>query len=124
MGPIWLIFIGGGLGAVLRYLLAGWVQQASGSVFPFGTLVVNVSGCFLIGLVGGLLLGLRPLPEEYRLALLSGLLGGYTTFSTFSLETFQLAENHGYFYAGLNIVLSVTGGLIAVWMGRQMAGPI
>jgi CrcB protein len=115
-----LIFLGGGCGTVLRYLVQGWVQKLAGPVFPLGTMVVNLSGCLVIGLLGSLLLGPRPIAEDYRFAILTGLLGGYTTFSTFGWETLKLTEEGEYLYAGLNVVLSVALGLTGVWLGRQL----
>ncbi len=81
---------GGAAGALFRYTLAGWCQRLSGGVFPVGTLAVNVLGCLLIGFVGAFLAGPLLVREEHRLGLLVGLLGGFTTFSTFGWETFAL----------------------------------
>lgn len=116
MDRILLIFLGGGVGSVLRYLVQGWFHRPT---FPLGTLLVNVAGCLLIGFLGGLFFGARPIAENYRFAILTGLLGGFTTFSSFGWETMQLTEDKQYLYAGLNVVLSVTLGLLAVWLGRQ-----
>ena len=113
-----LIFIGTGLGGVFRF----WISNVSyfflGRLFPYGTLIVNVSGCFLMGLLFVLLLerfnGVGP---QLRSLLLIGLLGGYTTFSSFSIETLNLFEN-GAFLSGIaNILLSITLCLTATWLG-------
>jgi CrcB protein len=116
-----LIFAGGGCGSVLRYLMQGWLQRFSGASFPLGTLLVNISGCFLIGFLGGLFFGPRPINPDYRFAILTGILGGYTTFSTFGWETWQLGNERQYLFAALNVVLSVAIGLFAVWLGKQLA---
>ena len=115
-----LIFFGGGAGSILRYLLQGGLHRLAGESFPWGTTVVNISGCFLIGLLGGLFFGPRPIPEDYRVAILIGVLGGYTTFSTFAWETMQLSDDREFLYASLNVVLSIAVGLAAVWLGKQL----
>ena len=91
MLKVLLIALGGAAGSVLRYLLHGWLQRAAGIRFPLGTLAVNVLGCLLIGCLAALFLAHSQIREEYRLGLTVGVLGGFTTFSTFSLETFKLA---------------------------------
>jgi CrcB protein len=120
MYRILLIFAGGGLGSVLRYLVQGWVQRLNGPSFPLGTLVVNVSGCLVIGFLAGLFFGPRPIAADYRFAILTGLLGGYTTFSSFAWETLQLTEDRAFLYATTNIIISVAAGLAAVWLGRYL----
>jgi CrcB protein len=85
-----IVFLAGGTGAVLRYAVGGWVAQASGSTFPWGTLAVNVSGSFLISLVMHVALTTAAIAPELRLALTTGLLGGFTTYSTFNYETIEL----------------------------------
>jgi CrcB protein len=116
MNPLLLIALGGGLGAVTRYLAANAVYDFLGRNFPHGTLFVNVSGSFIMGLLAELILQ-RSLAPEYRAALLVGFLGGYTTFSSFSLETLYLFEEGGAPKALLNIFLSVTLCLAGVWLG-------
>jgi len=115
---ILLIFFGAGLGGVLRYLVANNVYSAMGRQFPYGTLVVNVSGCFLMGILFAFLLdrfdGWGP---ELRALLLIGFLGGYTTFSSFSIETLNLVENGAWLGAASNIFFSVILCLIATWIG-------
>lgn len=110
-----LVGSGGALGSVARYLVSGWVQRAFGPVqgFPLGTLVVNVTGSLLIGLLAGLVL-FRHLPGAgARLFLVVGLLGGYTTFSAFSLETVVLLRAGQVSAALLNVALQVGLGLAA-----------
>jgi fluoride exporter len=118
------IFIaaGGALGSVLRYAVQGWVgQQIAGRSFPIGTIVVNISGCLIIGLLAGFFDGPQLVPEEYRLGLLIGVLGGYTTFSSFGLETFRLANDGEFFLALANVLVSCVVGLAAVWVGYRLA---
>ncbi len=113
-----LIFIGAGLGGVFRYWISNSVYWFVGRQFPYGTLVVNVSGCFLMGLLFVLILerfnGIGP---PLRSLLLIGLLGGYTTFSSFSIETLNLFENGAWISAFLNISLSVILCIAATWLG-------
>lgn len=115
-----LIFIGGGIGSVLRYLCQGWFQGklAPQGLFPAGTLLVNLIGCFLIGLIMELLA--FKLNPNYKLALVMGLLGGFTTFSTFGYESLNLAEGKQYFLASVYVLLSVAVGLFAVWVGKTL----
>lgn len=115
-----LIFIGAGLGGVLRYALGTWIQTRSGAIFPIGTLTVNVLGCVLIGFLGSILAA-NVVREEYRLAIVVGVLGGFTTFSTFGMETAFLISRADWWRAGLNIVLSNALGLLAVWAGMRAA---
>lgn len=121
MTKLVLIFIGAGVGGVMRYAIGGWVQGASGPTFPLGTLVVNVSGCLAVGFLAGAFTGPVLIREEYRIALLVGLLGGFTTFSTFGKETMALAGDREWALAGLNVVLSVVLGLAGVWAGTRLA---
>ena len=115
------VAVGSAAGGVLRYGLAGLVQRTSGGVFPIGTLVVNVVGCLLIGLSAGAFAGPHVIREEYRLALQVGVLGGFTTFSTFGLESFLLANDGQVRFAAFNLVLSNGLGLTAVWLGYRLA---
>lgn len=121
MQKLFLLFIGSGLGGVLRYALAGGVQKMANGGFPLGTLAVNVIGCLLIGFLTAALSGRVLLQEEYRIALLVGLLGGFTTFSTFGLETFTLLNDGQTVRALWNIAVSVSAGLAAVWIGYRLA---
>lgn len=116
-----LIFIGSGAGGVLRYALAGWTQRLANGSFPIGTLIVNITGCLLIGFLTAALSGRVLMREEYRVALLIGLLGGYTTFSTFGLETFTLLNDGQAWRALLNVTASVILGLAGVWTGYRLA---
>lgn len=112
-----LIAIGGGLGSVLRYWLHGWVQRWVGVGFPWGTMAVNVLGCLLLGCLAAAFGTHSQIREEYRLGLTVGVLGGFTTFSTFGLETFKLAEQGAVGLALLNMLGSCGLGLLAVAIG-------
>jgi CrcB protein len=114
---VW-VGIGGFLGSVARYLLSGWVQERTGAAFPFGTLAVNVAGCFIIG-------GLSELAETYtfltpqaRAFVVVGILGGFTTFSAFGNETLNLARDGERGLAFANIAAHLVVALGAVWVGR------
>jgi len=125
---VW-IAAGGAVGSVLRYLVGGWVQQAVGdwvqravgSEFPLGTLAVNVLGCFVLGVLAAMFVGPILIREEYRLGLTVGLLGGFTTFSTFGLETISLANDAQWLSAAANLVGSCLLGLAGAWLGYRLA---
>ncbi len=116
-----LVALGGALGSVLRYKIDGWVQAGAGGAFPWGILVVNVTGCFVAGLLMTVLLERTAVSDEVRTGLLVGVLGGYTTFSTFSLQSLDLADAGLWGYVALNVLASVAGALLAVWLGQQVA---
>jgi CrcB protein len=116
-----LIAVGGAFGSLLRYAVQGWGQRFSGGMFPVGTLVVNVSSCLAIGLLAGFFAGPQLVREEYRIGLTVGVLGGYSTFSTFGLETFNLGNDGEFGLAALNMLLSCGIGLAAVWIGYRLA---
>lgn len=118
-----LIFIGMGgfLGAVLRYQVSGWVQTLSRSAgFPYGTLAVNVAGSFTIGLCYFFIESRGAFTPQARAFLLIGLLGAFTTFSTFSMETLNLASGGELGRAGLNLLANASLALLAVWAGRML----
>ncbi len=116
-----LIAAGGAVGSVLRYALQGWAQRLAGGSFPVGTLAVNVLGCGVIGFLAAALTGPILVREEYRIGLTVGILGGFTTFSAFGLETFHLANDGQWRYAALNVGLSCALGMAAVWLGFRAA---
>lgn len=117
-----LIALGGALGAVLRYGLSGLAHRITGVVaFPIGTLVVNVSGCLAIGIFGGWAESRQLLGPQARLFLFIGVLGAFTTFSTFGLETVSLLRTGDQARALGNVLLHVTLGLAAVWVGLALA---
>jgi len=116
-----IIGVGGFVGANARYVIGGWVQHRLGASFPYGTLVVNATGCFAIGAFAAFALR-YPWSEESRLLLTIGFLGAYTTFSTFSYETLQLiAEGDRIWAAAANVIGSVTAGLLAAYLGTVSA---
>ncbi len=114
-----LIFIamGGAIGAVLRYGASLSVYSLMGRGFPYGTLFVNVTGSLLMGLLGVMMLERFNIGPEWRAGVLVGVLGSFTTFSTFSIETLNLLEQGDLIRAMSNIVLSVLVCLVAVWFG-------
>ena len=110
------IGLGGAVGSVLRYLLGGVVQRASGMPFPLGTLAINVTGCFIIGALSQHYVGVQTHPQM-RTALMTGFCGGFTTFSAFSLETAGLIRGGEYQKAGAYILLSVVVSIVATFAG-------
>ena len=119
MGPLILVGIGGFLGSAFRYYLSGVVQATTKSYgFPYGTLVVNILGCFFIGALSELAESRGLLSSEARLLLVVGLLGGFTTFSTFTNERLNLIRLGQILPGLLNVLVSVSLGLFAVWAGR------
>lgn len=115
------IIAGAVVGAPLRYYLQGKVQNLTTAGFPFGTLAVNVSGCLVIGVLLTLAEERELLSREARLLLVTGFLGSYTTFSTFGWETFAQIRDNEILQASGNVVLSIVGGLLAVWVGSMIA---
>jgi CrcB protein len=112
-----LVAVGGAIGSVLRYCVGVWALRIAGPAFPWGTLAVNVVGCFLIGLLAELITRRYGGSVELRLLLITGFLGGFTTFSAFSLDTIALFER-GATMAGITyVVASVAVSLIAVFAG-------
>jgi len=121
-GRLLIIGCGGFCGAVGRYLLSGYIQARSGSiVFPFGTMGVNLVGCLLIGALATLVEVRSLFGPELRSFLLIGLLGAFTTFSTFANETLALLREGRFDLALANAGLQVVAGVAAVWLGRSMA---
>lgn len=122
MTNILLIGFGGFIGSVMRYLASGYVQQATKSVgFPYGTLVVNIIGCFLLGFLAQLVESRGAFTSETRLFVFVGILGGFTTFSTFGNETLNLARDSQMINALANVGANVILGLLAVWLGRSVS---
>ena len=120
------IALGSAFGGVGRYWLSGVIAQRFGEVFPIGTLVVNVTGSFLIGLVAALgdpegRFLIHPTTRQF---IMVGVLGGYTTFSSFSLQTLNLAREGQWLYAASNAILSLVLCLLAVWLGHVLAHAI
>jgi CrcB protein len=115
-----LVFVGGGIGAAARYLVSGLVHRLAGPAFPYGTLAVNIFGCFAIGFLASMVEERFLINSSARTFLGIGVLGGFTTFSTFSFETLQLVRDANFLPALLNISLSVVGGLSAAWAGMAL----
>jgi fluoride exporter len=122
LNALW-IFVGGGLGSLARWWASGFVAERLGETFPWGTLLVNVSGSFVIGLFATLTgpEGRLLAPASFRQFFMLGICGGYTTFSSFSLQTLNLADDGEWFRAGANAVLSVVLCLLGVWLGHALA---
>ena len=114
------IMMGGALGTGARFWLSGLIAQRAGEFFPLGTLIVNISGSFAIGFFAALADPQGPLliTPRFRQFFMIGIFGGYTTFSSFSLQTLDLLQEGDWLKAGLNTVLSVFCCLLAVWLGR------
>ena len=116
-----VVLVGGGVGALARYIAASAIMSRFGGKFPLGTLVINVSGSFLIGFLMTMLTERFHLDPVWRLLLVVGFLGGYTTFSSFEWETYT-AVREGALWAGmLNVVSSIMLGYVAVWLGVILA---
>ncbi len=122
MQNVLLVGLGGFIGSAGRYLVSGWVQQmVDKPLLPFGTLAVNVIGCLLIGLLGGLAEAREIMHPNARMFVMIGMLGGFTTFSTFGYETFALGRDGESLLALANIAAQVVLGLFAVWAGFALA---
>ena len=117
------IMLGGALGTGARFWLSGVVAGNMGEAFPVGTLIVNVTGSFVIGFFAGLIDPQGPflIGPRVRQFVMVGVCGGYTTFSSFSLQTLELARAGDWLRAGLHCLLSVFGCLVAVWLGRILS---
>jgi len=122
VGKVLAVGIGGFIGSVLRYLVSGYVQQLSQSIaFPYGTLAVNVVGCFIIGFLSQLADARGVFTAESRAFVFIGILGGFTTFSTFGNETLNFLREAENFPALVNVGAHLLLGLGAVWLGRNVA---
>jgi len=117
---ILVIALGAALGANLRYGLSIWAAQHWGTTFPYGTLLINVLGSFAIGVVMVVLTTRLAVADAWRLLIVTGFLGGFTTFSTFSYETYGLLVAGSWLEAGLNMIGSVVLGMIGVFLGAGL----
>jgi|SRR5208283_545707 len=124
MMNIIIIGIGGFIGSITRYGMAFWIGQRWGRSFPLGTFVINVSGSFVIGLLMTLFTERLLVNPQWRLLLVVGFLGAYTTFSTFEYETGTLVRDGEWLIAGMNVVFSVMAGFIALKLGAMLAKSI
>jgi CrcB protein len=121
---ILLIALMGAVGTLTRYGLQGVVQYRAGSEFPYGTLVVNLSGCLLLGFLGQLTLNRMVISPEWRIAMTIGFFGGYTTFSTFGWETAKMLQDGEWMHATVYITASVLAGLLLTLAGIHAANRI
>lgn len=112
-----LIALGGGIGSIFRYLTSVIVQKYYASIFPLATLITNVLGCFLIGLIVGLLEKNQMTNSDLKWFLITGFCGGYTTFSAFGYENISLMQSNHSGLAFVYIGVSIITGLFAVWLG-------
>ena len=117
-----LVGVGGFIGAIFRYGLSGFVQRSAVIVaFPYGTLVVNMLGCLLIGITVGFIDSRQIINPEFRSFVLVGVLGGFTTYSTFGMETFVLLRDADFLRAAGNVLIHIVLGLVLVWIGYSLA---
>lgn len=121
LSKVLAVALGGALGASLRYLAAATTHSLLGHAFPYGTLLVNVLGSLLIGYLVVLLPDTGSPASMLRLLLITGLLGGFTTYSAFSIETLTLLQEGQLMKAGMNITLTLFSCLLAVWVGYLVA---
>jgi len=124
LGQVVLVGLGGFVGSAARYVVSVLVQRVSPDSFPYGTLVVNVAGCLAIGFLGGLMETRQLLGPGQRLFLLIGVLGGFTTYSTFAYETLGLTHMADFGKALLNVAAHVVLGMAAAWLGYLAAEQI
>ena len=115
-----MVFLGAGIGGALRHGVNVGASRLWGAGFPWGTLIVNVAGSFAMGLLAGFFASRLGIPQHVRLFLTTGILGGFTTFSTFSLDTALLIERHSYGLAAGYVLGSVLAGLIALFFGLSL----
>lgn len=116
-----LIAVFGAIGTLARYGLQGAVQIKTGSTFPYGTLLINLTGCFLLGLIGQITLNRMIVPPEWRVAIAVGFFGGYTTFSSFGWETAKMFEAGEWLWATAYVAASVVLGLLLSVAGIRLA---
>ncbi|MBN2046443.1 MAG: fluoride efflux transporter CrcB [Anaerolineaceae bacterium] len=124
MREIIMVGLGGFLGANLRYLLTDWVAKRWANDFPVATLLVNISGSFLIGLLSALAIGKLNIDPRLRLFFITGVLGAYTTFSTYMLESANLLLHHWHWQAAINLIGSILLGLFAALAGLSIGAKI
>lgn len=121
MGRYLTVLAGAGFGGLARYVLGTWIMARYGGRFPLGTFLINISGAFLIGLAMTLLTERLPPHPNLRLFLVVGILGGYTTFSSFEYETLQAVRGGGRWMGLIYVAASVVFGYLAVWLGAVLA---
>ena len=118
---ILLVGLGGGVGSILRYLTSLLSHRSFGDKFPFGTIIVNIVGCLIVGILIGLLSKINPADTNMKILLITGFCGGFTTFSALSAESFAMIESGNILTAILYIAGSIIIGLLAVWLGLVIA---
>jgi CrcB protein len=116
-----MVMVGGGIGSLARYALGTMISARTGGRFPFGTTVINITGSFLIGVFMVLLTERFQPNSNWRLLLVVGFLGGYTTFSSFEFETYQAIRDGSHWIGVLNVLASVILGFGGVWLGTAIA---
>jgi fluoride exporter len=121
---ILFLILFGAAGTLARYGLDGWIQYRVGPAFPVGTLTINVTGCLLLGAIGQYGLNHLSMPPDLRIGLTTGLMGGFTTFSTFGWESVRLLEQAEWTKASAYIAASVVGGLIAMLIGMRVGNAL
>jgi CrcB protein len=119
-----LLLVFGGIGTLARYGLDGWIQNRTGPGFPWGILTINVLGCFVLGLIGQYGLNHLSMPPDLRIGLTTGLMGGFTTFSTFGWDTVRMMESGEWSRAFIYIGASVVGGLVAMVFGLRFGNAL
>jgi fluoride exporter len=112
-----VIAIGGAIGSAARYLLSSLVLRVAGTLFPLGTFVVNVVGCLVFGAIAGVTTQRVQIAPALRLFLLTGVLGGFTTFSSYAFESVVLARDGQMLWAGINVAGQLVAGLAGLWVG-------
>lgn len=120
MKALLFVGLGGGIGSIFRYLVGLGIQKLHSGAFPFGTFLANISGCFIIGILYALVVKQSWFSIEWRLFLITGICGGYTTFSSFSYESISLLSEGNYLYFAMYVVLSILLGLTATWLGYMI----
>lgn len=118
---ITLLVVFGALGTLARYGLQGLVQERTGASFPYGTLVVNLVGCFLLGGIAEYALAHLTIPPEWRIGITVGFVGAFTTFSTFTWETARLLQDGEWLRGSVYVLISIIGGLACVFIGMRIA---
>ena len=119
-----LLIVFGALGTLARYGLQGLVQERTGAGFPYGTLIVNLIGCLLLGGIAEYALTHLSVPPEWRIGITTGFIGAFTTFSTFIWETARLIQEGEWQRASVYLAVSLIGGLLAVFCGMKIADRI